>query len=539
MYLGTILLDRCNMRNLILATVAVVLSFLPNSSFSQNDCPSLPSRASFDTLGYISANIPTDPNKPAGKLYLGQGWAQRGSVLRPGFIPSNKPSWAIAIAVAWNLARNLNQRVEYPNINYWMATLIQETELRCATGMTWSDPSHVPDAYNPNTVYAAQINNGCLQIEGPGSAWSALQQSYPNGRIPFDNSLYDQLIEGVDGFEASALVKTYYDGYTSQIFNYNVGWDFYNNVDCKRQHDPYAYEKMSASNYNAGPNGFMGNAGIINNTGPGCWSGLAATTAGYGNDIAKWISVLDGNTSYCEYPGGGSAKGPDYNDAVPYSEVTKYLNIIKPMYPDVNFATDLIPYVEAAFIKKAGSLAGTINFEDFGDVIDAIVLHLPMDKPTPVDGSPIGINLGCSGNFLPYGHVDILNGATNMCLGKSVTLELIVDAGNDPNLQFKWFKGDPVNGTLIGTNKIITITPTAVGTEVYSGQICNANGCYTVYSNTQNACQDPRNLNGFNVTTRDCNLCPFVASGTAVDAVCKGTPDGSITLNLVNAPANY
>jgi gliding motility-associated-like protein len=34
-------------------------------------------------------------------------------------------------------------------------------------------------------------------------------------------------------------------------------------------------------------------------------------------------------------------------------------------------------------------------------------------------------------------------------------------------------------------------------------------------------------------------LCPFVASGTAVNTICKGTADGSITLNLVNAPANY
>ncbi len=528
------------MRKILYTLPLFILVFYSNI-FAQNDCPSLPSRAKFDTLGYISANIPNNPNNPPGKLYLGQGWVQRGSVLRPGFFPTNKPSWAIATAVAWNLARNLNQRVEYPNINYWMATLIQETELRCATGLTWSDPSHVPDTYNPTTVYAAQINNGCLQIEGPGSAWSALQQAYPNGRIPFDNTLYDQLIEGVDGYESSALVKTYYDAYTSQIFNYNVGWDFYNNVDCKRKHDPYAYEKMSASNYNAGPNGFMNNAGIINNTGPGCWSGLAATTAGYGNDIARWISVLDGNTSYCDYPNpvGGSAKGPDYNAPVPYSEVTKYLNIIKPMYADINFNTEVIPYVEAAFIKKAGSLSGTINFSDFGDVIDAIVLHLPMDKPTPVDGSPIGINLGCSGKFLPYGHVDIINGNTNMCLGKSVTLELAVDAGNAPNLQFKWFKGDPVNGTLIGTDKMITITPTQVGTQVYSGQICNSNGCYTVYSNTQNSCQDSRNLNGFNIITRDCNLCPFVASGTSVNTICKGTADGSITLNLVNAPANY
>ncbi|MDG1517720.1 MAG: gliding motility-associated C-terminal domain-containing protein [Flavobacteriales bacterium] len=527
---------------LILVVYFVTLLF--NKVLAQNDCPGLPSRAKFDTLGYISANIPTDPANPAGKLYLGQGWAQRGSIIRPGFIPSNKPSWAIAIAVAWNLARNINQRVEYPNMGYWMATLIQETELRCATGLTWDDPSHVPDAYDPNVVYAAQINNGCLQIEGPGNAWSALQQAYPNGRIPTssnpaDNTtMYDQLIEGVDGFEASALTKTYYDLYTSQIFNYNVGWDFYENVDCKMKHDPYAYVKMSASNYNGGPNAFLNAEGILNDTGPGCWTGLPATTAGYANDIAKWVSVVENNTSYCEYPA-GSSFGGYYDGSVPYGEVTKYLDIIKPMFGDVDFVNDVIPYVEAAFTEKAGSLGGTINFTDFGGVIDAIVLHLPMDKPTAVEGTPIGIDLGCTGDYLPYGHVDIINGTTTMCLGKSVTLELMVDAGNDPDIQYKWFKGDVETGMLIGTNKQVTVTPNTLGTDVYSGQICNSNGCYTVYSNTQNDCQDPRNINGFTVTANDCKLCPFIASGTSVNAVCKGTPDGSITLDLTNFPADY
>ena len=518
-----------------------------SNSYCQNDCPGLPSRAKFDTLGYISANIPTDPNNAAGKMYIGQGWVKRPqdlNTIRPGFIPSNKPSWAIAIAVAWNLARNTNMRVEYPNMNYWMATLIQETELRCATGLTWDNPAQVPDAYNPNTVYAAQINNGCLQIEGPGNAWSALQQAYPNGRIPTssnpgsNSNSYSAIIEGVDGFEGSAIVKTYYDAYTSQVFNYNMGWDFYENIDCKQVHDPYAYIKMSASAYNGGHNAFLNAKTILDDTGPGCWSGLPATFAGYANDIARWVSVLENNTSYCEYPT-GSSWGGWYDGQVPFSEVTKYLNIISPLYADVDFANDVIPYVEAAFKAKAGSLTGSINFMDFGDVIDAIVLHLPLDKPTAVEGTPIGVNLKCSGEFLPYGHVDILNGTTTMCLGQSVTLELMVDAGNDPNVQYKWFKGDAVSGTLIGTNKTMTITPVQLGTQNYAGQICNSNGCYTVYSNTQNSCQDERNINGWNVTANNCNLCPFVASGNSINAVCKGTPDGSISLNLTNEPSNY
>ncbi len=506
---------------------------LANSVLGQNNCPALPKKTSFDTLAYIKAEIPTDAARPLG-LWLGQGIVQRTPTeRRPGYIPSNKPSWAIATAVAWNYARNVNQRVEYPKIGYWMATLVQETELRCATGLTWSAPAQVPNAYDPAIVYAAQINNGCLQIEGPTSAYSALQQAYPLGRFPTAN--YHTLMEGVDGYEASALVKTYYDNYTGQIFNYNMGWNFYKNVDCKRQYDAYAYEKMTASNYNAGPNAFLSAKTILDNTGPGCWTGLPAATAGYANDIASWISVFENNTSYCGYPA-GSTWGGYYNANMAWADVTHYLGIIDNMYPEINFATAVIPSVQAAFVAKAGSIAGTIPFQQFGSVIDAIVLKLPLERPTYVEGSPTGGALNCSGATLPYGHVEILDGSTTMCLGNSVTLELVVDAGGGTSPTYKWMNAA---GTVIGTARTITITPTATGVFKYAAQICNSAGCYTVYSNTQSTCQDTRDLNGFKVTVSNCSSCTFTASAASVNTPCTGMNAGKINLTLTNAPANY
>jgi len=523
------------MKNSWLLLPTFVLFFLVNSLYGQNNCPALPKKTSFDTLAYIKAEIPTDPARPLG-LWLGQGIVKRGPTeFRPGYIPSNKPSWAIATAVAWNYARNIDQRVEYPKIGYWMATLVQETELRCATGLTWSAPAQVPVAYDPATVYAAQINNGCLQIEGPTSAYSALQQAYPYGRFPTAN--YHTLMEGVDGYEASALVKTYYDSYTGQIFNYNMGWNFYKNIDCKDQYDAYAYEKMTASNYNGGPNAFLAAKTILDNTGPGCWTGLPASTAGYANDIAKWISVFENNTGYCDYPT-GSTWGGYYNDNMTWAAVTHYLGIIDNMYPEINFATDVIPSVQAAFVAKAGSLAGTIPFQQFGSVIDAIVLKLPLERPNYVEGSPSGGALNCSGATLPYGHVEILDGSTTMCLGNSVTLELVVDAGGGTAPTYKWF-ANSTSGTLLGTGKTITITPTSTGVFRYAAQICNSAGCYTVYSNNQNACQDPRNVNGFKVTVTNCSACSFTASATSVNTPCTGMNAGKINLTLTNAPASY
>ena len=526
----------------ILLSFFIVISL---KSYSQNDCPFAPVQSKFDSLAYISANIPTDPANEEGKMYLGQGYIHRFSNdIRPAFIPSNRPSWAIAIAVAWNMERNMIQRVEYPNMNYWMATLIQETELRCATGLTWDDPSHAPYGYNPETVYPSQINSGCFQIEGPGSGWRSLQAAYPN-RFPISSNtetnslLYSKLIEGVDGFEVSALSKTFYDVYTAQIFNYNVGWNFYQNIDCKKKNDPYAYTKMTASAYNAGPNYFLNAKTILDDTASGCWSGLPSSVGGYGEDVARWVAVLDNNTGYCEYPSGSSFWGW-YDGEVFYSDVTQYLDIISSFYTDIDFENDVTPFVEQAFTSKADSLAGSINFMDFGDVIDAIVLHLTLDRPSAFEGSPIGVNLNCSGDFLPYGHINILNGTTTMCLGQSVTLELAVDAVIDSSVEYKWFRGDVLTGTLIDTNKQITIQPDELGTQLYSAQICNAGGdCYTLYSNSPGECQDSRNLNGFNITAKECNACDFSASGVSSNTNCKGTPEGSITLSLTNNPTNY
>ncbi len=199
----------------------------------------------------------------------------------------------------------------------------------------------------------------------------------------------------------------------------------------------------------------------------------------------------------------------------------------------------MVPPVQAAFIARAGSLGNTIPFQQLGSVIDAIILALPLERPQRVEGSPSPGSIGCSGSELPYGHIEIRNGSTSMCLGNSVTLELVVDAGGGPNPSFRWYANtvDPAN--LIGTNKTITISPATLGTFVYAAQICNSDGCYTLYSNNNNPCSDPRNTNGFKVTVSDCSSCSFSAAPTSVNTPCKGMRSGQINLALTNVPANF
>ena len=519
----------------------ILLSLSVFSLFGQvNDCPSLPKADKFDTLAYIKTEIPTDPSKAKG-IWLGQGTTNG----KPGFIPNNHPGWAIGIAHAWNYSRNVNQRVEYPKIGYWLATLIQESELACVPGSTWSAFAQQPVAYQlSNAIGNAQSNavmsnNGCYQIEGPGSAWSAIGQGYPLNRFPPGSTAYAALNQSPISGDVQPMIKAYYDLNTMHVFNYYMGWPMYSRIDCNLSTDAYSYEKMTASAYNAGPNGFLGAYGTL--TGPNaCWTGLPATTAGYANDIALRTAVLENNPSYCGgwYP--SSTFGGYYNNNITWTDVNSYLTNIALMYPEINFATQVTPKVQAAFIATSGAIATPIPFRQLGPVIDAIILALPLERPNQVEGSPIGVSLSsCKGNVLPFGHVDILDGSTTMCLGNSVTVSLNVENGGGTAPTFKWYTNSVLPANLISTNQTITITPTAAGVFVYCAQICNASGCYTVYSNTASACNDPRNINGFKVTVTNCSACSFTASAASVNTPCKGMPNGQINLTLTNAPINY
>ncbi len=376
------------MRKVALVLISL-LSFF--SGFTQNDCPSFPKRGSFDSLTFIRSAIPTDPSKSEG-IWLGQGTIIRnGSEVRRAFIPDNHPEYALGIVHAWNYHRNLVHRVEKPAIGYWLATVTQETEFICVADAIWSDPNEAPPLYNTaNAAYrstsaanTAASSKGCYQIEGPnGSAWFQLGQNYPSGRFP--TSQHDPL---AGNFITAAMVKSYYDVYTKEVYQYQKGWDIYEVLDCTA--DIYAYEIASGSGYNGGINAFASNASWFNGSqnGNNNWQGLAATTANYGGDVAKWISVLENNTTYAKYPA-GSSFGGYYTDDITWADVQKYLDQIAIMYPEFDFPTEVTPNAQQAFIKISGSLSTPVPFQEIGPVIDQVILILPREYPQVVEGSP-------------------------------------------------------------------------------------------------------------------------------------------------------
>ena len=520
-----------------ISTKLLLVSFLISAIanvLAQNNCPAIPASSAFDPLTFIKTQTPTDPTKEDG-IYLGQGTILRNGVeTRPAFIPSNKPTWAIGIAVAWNYHRNMISSVKHPVIGYWLAASLQETELSCVTGLTWDDPAKTPK----NIANAAIIeqNYGCLQIEHPGSAYGLLNQSYPLGR--FAESRAESLVEGANNMETSALAIAYYDIYAKNVYHKQVGWNLYGAINCSA--DEYAFEKLTASAFNGGVNAFMNNESFLeeSNQANANWQGLSATTPRHPSSVAQWVAVLENNTSYPDYPT-GSTFDSYYNEDISWAMITDYLNIIAVMYSEIDFDKNITPKVQKAFENVAGSTSATIPFMSLGPVIDQIILSLPKESPVVVEGSPFFVQSNtCSGEKIPYGHFEIVNGTTDVCLGQSTTVKMMVDGGADLNSTFKWYKNS--NPTeIVSTAQTLTISPDEVGTEIWIGEICNDNGCYQVGSGGTTTCLDNRAPIGITIKTSNCSDCSFNASSTVTNTTCSGMNDGTITLSLTESPSFY
>lgn len=504
-----------------------------SSAFSQV-CHPFPKSSKFDTLTFIKTEVPTDykNNKADGNIYLGQGYVKSNSQLVPAFIPSNRPTWAIAIAHSWNYHRNIIKRVNYPQIGYYLGTAVQETQLGCVTGTTWSTSQQT----SPTQVMAASnmANGGCFQIEGPGSMYGTISQAFPNNRFPTDQTTFNKLVQSTTNFETSALFKSYNDIYTSIIFNYNMGWKFFESVDCTK--DKYAYIKGTASAYNAGPNSFLSaktffDGSQVNNTN---WTGLPSAATGYPNDIASNVSTLEGDITYAGFVAGSSFDSY-YNTNITWTNVTDYLNIIKTLYPEINFTNAVTPKVQAAFEKIAGSTSNPIAFSKLGPVIDQIILALPAEYPTQVEGSPVGVKVNCDGVKLPNGHIEIVGGATSLNLGNAVTLKIVGDVGINANTTYKWQK----DGVDYSTNQQITFGPIAAGNSVFTAQICNGTDCYQLNTNVINACTDASSKGAFEIKVSKNFINNITILANAKNATCKGINNGSVTLSIQNAPAKY
>lgn len=500
----------------------------------QNNCPAIPTNAKWDTNCFIPASFPdpTATDRVNGKLYLPEATIANkyGQALHKCVIPNNRAHWALGIAHAWNYSRNINKNPAHPKPSYWMATALQESEWRCDQNADWGGGNVGSPV---GTTWQDIWVDGCFQIEGvnDGSAYGALIQYYP---LRFRAGEHPNLV-GNTNFVSSTLVKAYYDIFTERIAEYRWGWDYIASVE--NACDPFAFEKASASSYNGGIYAFNGGAAWFNRSADGnCrWAGLPATTAGYASQIGDIMAVLEGGWfnfngyGITTFNAGGSSFDGYYNEAITWLDVVNYMDDIDDLYFDVNFATDVTPNAQAAFVKIAGSTANTINFQDIGPVIDAVILSLPReDAMAPAlsnDGSPQGPNgVNCSGNLVPFSHIEP-QGPTTFCEGLSLDLFAVIDGGGGSNPTYRWREGSP-SGATIGTEATLTISPTQ-GTYTYYLEVCNDNGCYP-------ACCE------IEVIVEDCGGCGMTVAGVPTNTPCTGMLEGTINLTIIgNASNNY
>lgn len=535
---------------LLLNTVSVAQ--LPAGG--QWGCPSIPIYGEFDTTCFQRTS----------ELKLGQGvFDHYGSSDKVYLvIPQNRPSYAIAIAIAWDYYRNVLGR-DGMSINQWFATMGQENGFASYNGVqlpaTIYDveaggnvaiPCTYPRGCNSNSCSTAGY---CWHVSQNGqdgpyhntlAGYQTISPYVPN-RYPGPASTYHPLYNS--NMEMAAMNKTFYD-----LSIYRRA-QMMNNVDLtpieQASPDPYGVEAAQAVAYNLGPNaaqaislpGYTLPAGIgtNNNWSVNYYNGGVSC---YAQRVANITAVLDNNEAYAtsHYPGacGGTVSTWDfysfYDSQIKWDTVLLSINHLLIMYPEINNVpaakAAYIGAVQAAFNKVDADANGSISYRyEMGAVIDAIVMNLPKDDPGfnaqyAINGT--GCKLDCRA---PYTNIQPL-GPTTICAGQTVILQANVDSPT-PSTTYQWQR----NGTNIVGATGSTYNATLAGT--YSIIVCwstfkESNGAATICC-AQPECQVTVTVQG------SCSSCAMGLVLTPTANSCTGMTNGSINAAVSGATGPY
>lgn len=555
------------------------------------DCPQYPQ------YDYWEPNCLIKTAEPYGEIRLPQGGVDGLNLEKPMWItiPTNRPTWAIAIAHSWNLHRNIIQKVNFPKIGYYMAITGHETGMACdcdaqfSTGHTpWTTTAGGASNWSSKCGPGALDMDGCFQMEDY-NAWGELNQLMPD-RFPCSG--FSRVVSGAV-FETQALAMTYRNFTYSLLMEYSWNmnpWDVFEDPSC----DPYAYEKFLAASWNgsisgtyatltqssprANPVNMFANraATKINNN----WD-LDGTAAYYPEVIAWSIAAIEGNTAYAGYQydasqywgalistGGGHAGEvrPDgtvipagqpipintangtfpgyqnhiqlgyYNGDIYWSDVSAYLDRITTFYYEYAPAAKLNPIktrVQNVFVSIAGSVSAPIPFMKLGPVIDEIILSFPKENPLIPALQTDGLPHGPNGN------------EHSTCSGNYSPASHIVSR----NIQ-----GDTIckGQTLLlaadvvgGAEPNMTYTWFLNGTQVLSGVndstysfTAVTPGSYNFQVTVCNAAGGCSPACEYDITIKDCSSCGLFVTTNHLNTPCKNTAGGSITLSITGS-SNY
>jgi gliding motility-associated-like protein len=525
------------------------------------DCPQIPTYDFFQRDCFIKCE------QPYGEIRLPQGSVDGLNSMRnlSISIPTNRPTWALAIAHSWNYNRNVIKKVDYPKISYWLAITGHEIGMTCDCGAEYI-PGHIPwvDAVNSGgTTWpiecAATRNNkgdGCFQME-EGNGWGSLNQVYPD-RFPC--SSFNDMISN-DNFETAALSMAYRNTYNHFLIDYSWGMDIWPLIE--NTVDKYAYERILATGWNSWAGGLHQNLTArypasfpYDLTTPAGRAGALAEdfwdltgNVGYYPDVIGWVcAVLDSNiqvgTQYHGLPTIHAAHATpvgtqshvhldNYNEDISWQTVSDYMDTIFGFYHEFNtpaLKAPIVANVQAVFVAKAGGIGAVIPFKNIGPVIDEIILNFPNENPLMTiihdDGYPQG-PLGnqtskCLGNYAPASHIEKKGITTDtICAGQSMILEAMIDGGDGPNLIYDWI----VDGVATGVDaKEYVFTGSALGAHVFSVNVCNPQlgGC-------ADACCE------ISVFVKQCTACTLSATSTSTDTPCENMWSGSIDLTVLGS----
>ena len=428
------------------------------------DC-NAPLTFNFDPATYI----------PLGEIKIGQGrcYPVWGTSV-DAYIPANKKTWAMAMAHAANLFKNVTQVDNIP-ANFYFATAFKESFCGCDSTIS-SMPVGSPF---PFSFQASSLGDGCFQIESI-SAYNEMVNMYPN-RYTAGN--HPNVI-GNGNFELAAIGKAYYDIFTIKYWETHKGWNptgFFNAAV-----DPNAAIRLMAVAYNRGlwyPS--LDSVLNINRTAAMYATSLSpyfnnnAYGYDYQNALTQYTRLLNNETSYltpAQLANNPSTSQPYnyfnsfYDPSVSWSDVNTYIDIIAPLYPTVNFMS-LKSSVQATFNNINSGNAISFRYQ-FGEVLDKIMLLLPADNPS----QKIAQNYGCfTGNVTPSVSVTP-SGTINLCSGNTQTLTAT------PGFSaYSWSNGATSQSITVSTsgNYQVTATTSNNSTVISNAVTINVTNCNT------------------------------------------------------------
>ncbi len=389
---------------------------------SNNPCAA-PSTFNFTASNYI----------PMGEIKIGQGrlnpiW---GTTV-DAYIPSNRKSWAIAMAHAAHLFRNVAKTDKIP-ANFYFATAAKESFCGCDNTI-----QAMPNAtIFPFTFQNASLGDGCFQIENL-SAYTEMVTQYPQR---FPAGLHANLI-GNANFETAALGKAYYDIFTVKYWEVHKNWNpsaFFNSAA-----DPNAAIKLMSVAYNRGL--WYTELGTVLNTNRS--TAIASANISpyfinnnygydYQNALTNYTNILGNNTASLDPAlfNINPATGQPYNSfnsfydpQITWNEVDTYIEKIKILYPTVNIAT-LKTNVQMVFNGINGG--NSISFRyNMGQVLDALLLGLPADDPSANIATTYGCGWQAPANQSPI--VSLIQPAQNQAFTSPANVTISATA-SDPD----------------------------------------------------------------------------------------------------------